>query len=220
MSRTTVGLDPDLREYLLKVSVDETPELRSLREETAGMRNAGMQISPEQGQLLHFLVRLTGTRTAIEVGTFTGYSALWTALALPPDGRLVACDTSVEWTTIGRRYWKLASVDAKIDLHIGPAEKTLRSLIEEGMEGCFDMAFIDADKTGYPEYYELCMELLRQGGLLALDNVFRGGRVASPGETDPGTTAIRELNETIHRDARVDSCMVPVSDGLILARKR
>ena len=220
MSRTTMGLDPGLREYLLKVSVKETPELRSLREETAGMSNAGMQISPEQGQLLHFLVRLTGTRTAIEVGTFTGYSALWTALALPPDGRLVACDISEEWTTIGRRYWKLASVEEKIDLRVGPAGETLRSLIAGGMEGTFDMVFIDADKTGYPEYYELCMELLRQGGVVILDNVFRGGRVALEGETDPGTTAIRELNAMIFRDGRVDACMIPVGDGLTLARKR
>lgn len=215
-----MGLDPGLSDYLLNVSVEETPELRLLREETAGMSNAGMQISPEQGRFLNFLVGLTGTRTAIEVGTFTGYSALWTALALPPNGRLVACDINEDWTAIGRRYWKLASVEEKIDLRIGPAVETLRSLIAGGMEGTFDMAFIDADKTGYPEYYELCMELLRRGGLIILDNVFRGGRVALDGETDPGTAAIRELNAMIFRDGRVDACMIPVSDGLTLARKR
>ncbi len=220
MSLTTIGLPDDLRDYILDVGVRETPELRLLREETASMPNAGMQISPEQGQLMHFLTKLTGARKAIEIGTFTGYSALWVALALPPEGRLVACDVNEEWTAIGMRYWKQASIEDRIDLRIAPAADTLHSLLAEGHAGTYDLAFIDADKTGYPEYYELCLKLLRQGGLIALDNIFRGGRVIDPIDDDPGTAAIRDLTRAITHDPRVDACIVPIGDGLSLVRKK
>jgi len=179
-----------------------------------------MQVSPEQGQFMRLLIELMGASRAIEVGTFTGYSALQVALALPEDGHLIACDVSEEWTNIGRPFWAADGVDHKIDLRLGPAADTLKSLIAEGKAGTYDFAFIDADKVNYPTYYELCLTLLRPGGLLAIDNVIWGGSVADPNDTDPDTEAIRAVNRRAHGDERITLSMLPIGDGLTLARKR
>ena len=213
-------MDPDLRNYMVDVSVEETAVLRELRELTGKMENSGMQISPEQGQLLNFLVKLTGAERVLEIGVFTGYSSIWTAMALPDDGTLTACDISSEWTGTAGKFWKKAGVDHRIQLLLGPAENTLRDLLEKGMKGMYDFAFIDADKSSYDIYYELCLKLLRKGGLIALDNVFRGGRVVCADPQDKGTVTIDRLNHRIYNDDRVDQTMIPVGDGLTLVRKR
>jgi predicted O-methyltransferase YrrM len=179
-----------------------------------------MQISPEQGQLMALLVQAIGARRAIEIGTFTGYSALWVALALPADGKLVCCDVSAEWTAVGRPYWDKAGVAGKIDLRIAPATETLDRLLAGGGTGAYDFAFIDADKTGYDGYYERCLELLRQGGLIAIDNVLWGGDVADSRKRSADTLALRALNKKLHRDQRVSLSMLPLGDGLTLALKR
>lgn len=179
-----------------------------------------MQISPEQGQFMAFLARLTGARRVVEVGTFTGYSALTVALALPADGRLVACDVSAEWTAIGRRYWEEAGVADKIDMRLAPALETLDALLTDGHADTFDMAFIDADKENYGAYYERCLRLIRPGGLIMVDNVLWGGSVADPDRDDGDTNAIRALNRALRDDDRVDFSLVPIGDGLSLARKR
>ncbi len=210
----------ELREYMLSVSVRESETLEKLRLETSTMKNSNMQISPEQGQFMNFLVKLTGARRTIEVGVFTGYSSLWTAMALPDDGKIVACDINGEWTDTAKKYWRIAGVENIIDLKLAPAEETLRGLIDSGMEGTFDFAFIDADKDLYDIYYELCLELIKNGGLIALDNVFKHGRVIDTEADDTGTLAIRELNMKIKTDTRVDISMLPLSDGLTLVRKR
>lgn len=220
MSRSTINLTPELHEYLLSVTLREPEVFTELRDETAKMENANMQISPEQGQFMHLLVKLMGAKRTLEIGTFTGYSALWTAMALPEDGKVDACDVSEEWTDIAQRYWKKAGLAEKIDLHIGPAEKTLRKFIDSGEEGQYDFAFIDADKTGYDTYYELCLKLLRPGGLIAIDNVLRSGRVIDDEVNDDSTVATRALNKKLHQDDRIDLSMVPISDGLTLALKR
>ncbi len=219
MATGTLGLDSSLREYLLRVSVDETEAQRQLRAETASLPNAVMQISPEQGQFMRLLVELTGASRAIEVGTFTGYSALSVALALPADGRLVACDISEEYTRIGQKYWQQAGVSERIDLRIGPAIESLDQLLDDGEAANFDFAFIDADKPNYRAYYERCLELLRPGGLLAVDNVLWGGSVANPDDERPETAAIRALNDHIRQDERVSQSLVPIGDGVMLARK-
>lgn len=220
MSRETMKLWPELRDYMLSVSLREDDVLRDLRIETSGMSSANMQISPEQGQFLNFLVKLTGSRRALEVGVFTGYSSLWTAMALPEGGTLTACDVSREWTSVAERYWKRAGVDGRIRLIIGPASETLSALLSDGEAGTYDFAFIDADKQGYGDYFEKCLQLLRPGGFMALDNVFRHGRVMDSEADDPGTEAIRELNRRISVDDRIDVSMLPLGDGLTLARKR
>jgi len=179
-----------------------------------------MQVSPEQGQFMGFLVQLTGARRALEVGTFTGYSALWVAQALPSDGQLVCCDVSEEWTSVGRRHWQAGGVNDRIDLKIGPAVDTLQALREDGEEGTYDFAFIDADKENYLIYYESVLSLLRTGGLLLIDNVLWGGSVASLGKNDDDTNAIRALNRHLHRDDRVTLSMLPVGDGLTLVMKK
>jgi caffeoyl-CoA O-methyltransferase len=209
-----------LARYVNQTLVQETGLQRRLRAETAQLPAAGMQIAADQGAFLAFLVRLIGARRALEVGTFTGYSALAMALALPEDGRLIACDISEEWTSIGRRYWEEAGVSHKIDLRLGPAGGTLEALLEEGRGGTFDFAFIDADKTGYDVYYERVLELLRPGGLVAVDNTLWEGKVADPTETDPDTEAIRAFNLKVRSDERVTLSLVPIGDGLTLARKR
>ena len=219
MSRKTLSLDDALYEYFLAVSLREPDPLRRLREETARLPQAGMQISPEQGQLLALLVGLMGATRTLEVGVFTGYSALSVALALPPGGRVVACDVSAEWTTVARRYWDEAGVGHKIDLRLAPALDTLDRLLEGGQAGRFDFAFVDADKGNYAGYYERALELVRPGGLIALDNMLRGGRVADPAARDEDTVAIRALNERLHRDKRIALSLVPIGDGLTLARK-
>ena len=220
MTRRTLHLSEELYAYLLDVSLREPSVMRRLREETASLENASMQIGAEQGQFMALLVELMGAGTALEVGTFTGYSALAVALALPDDGRLVACDVSEEWTAIGRRYWEEAGVAHKIDLRLAPAMETLDGLLAEGRAGTFDFVFIDADKGGYDAYYERALDLMRIGGLIALDNTLWDGKVVDPAVTDPDTEAIRALNTKLTGDERVTLSLVPVGDGLTLARKR
>jgi O-methyltransferase len=205
--------------YLATAVTPESPIQQRLRAETARLPAAGMQIGADQGALLAFLVRLVGARNAIEVGTFTGYSALAVAGALPPDGRLVCCDVSAEWTAIARRYWAEAGVADRIDLHLRPAQETLSELLRQGRAGDFDFAFIDADKTGYDGYYEACLKLLRPGGLIAIDNVLWSGTVADPADTRPDTVALRAIAAKIRDDPRVDACLLSVGDGVLLARK-
>ena len=220
MTRRTNHLPDDLYAYLLDVSVREHVALRRLREETAGLEKANMQIGPEQGQLLGLLVELIGARNTLEIGTFTGYSALAVALALPEDGHLIACDVSEEWTAVGRRHWADAGVEHKIDLRLAPALETLDALLAEGRAGDFDFAFIDADKEGYDGYYERSLELVRSGGLIALANTLWEGKVVDPDVTDPVTEAIRAINTKVAIDERVTLSLLPVGDGLTLARKR
>jgi len=222
MSTATLALTDHLREYLLGATLREHPEQAALREATRGHPMAGMQISPEQGQLMQLLVKLIGARRTLEVGVFTGYSALTVALALPVDGRLLACDRSEAFTSVGRPFWRRAGVAEKIELVLGPALDTLEHRITSGEAGSYDFAFIDADKTNYDPYFERCLELLRPGGLIAIDNVLWSGRVAAPADpsADPDTAALQRLNAKLHGDSRVDLAMVPIGDGLTLARKR
>lgn len=220
MSNRTIALTDSLYEYLIDVSLRESQAQRALREATARMPDAGMQIAPEQGQFMGLLARLTGARRYLEVGVFTGYSALAVALALPEDGRVIACDVSEEWTSIARRHWAAAGVDHKIELRLAPAARTLDALLASGQRGTFDLAFIDADKEAYLSYYERALALLRAGGLLCIDNTLWNGRVADPEVADADTVAIRHFNEVLHRDERVDLSLVPIGDGLTLARKR
>lgn len=214
----TIG--DDLWDYMRRVTVREPPLLRRLREETAQYPNSNFQISAEQGQLMGLLMHLMGARRTIEIGVYTGYSALSTALALPEDGRILACDVNKEWTSVARRYWREAGVDQKIDLRLGPALGTLDGLIAEGRAGEFDFVFIDADKTNYSNYYERALVLLRPGGLIGVDNVLWDGKVIDPSFDDPDTRAIRRFNEQLTNDDRVWLSMLPVRDGLTLACKK
>ena len=218
MPRTT-PLTPELYEYLVRVSVREPDALARLREETKALPWAGMQIGPDQGQFMRFLVETMGARRAIEVGVFTGYSSISVALGLPDDGELVACDVSDEWTRVARKYWAEAGVAHKITLRLGPALETLDALLGQGREGAFDFAFVDADKEAYDAYYERCLRLLRRGGIVAFDNVLWGGSVADASDTKPDTVALRALNLKLGKDDRVSVSMVPIGDGLTLARK-
>ncbi len=221
MSRTK-NLSPELYEYVCNISLRETSLQQELREETHRLLpdHAGMQIGPDQGQFMQLLVRLIRAKRCLEVGVFTGYSALAVALALPDDGTLVACDVSDQYTAIARRYWKSAGVAEKILLRIGPAVETLDDLLARGERGTFDFAFIDADKPAYDSYYERALELLKSNGLIAIDNVFWSGRVADRNENDENTQALRALNAKIGRDERVDVAMLPIGDGVTLVRKR
>lgn len=220
MSRRTISMTDALSDYVRSVTLREPPLLRELREETARLPQSNMQISPEQGQLMRLLTELHGTRRALEVGVFTGYSSLSVALAMPDDGRLTACDVNDEWTSVARRYWERAGVQDKIDLRLAPALQTLDALLAEGRAGHYDFAFIDADKSNYDGYYERCLALLRRGGLIAIDNVLWGGSVADPTDQDADTLAIRALNEKVGKDERVTLNLVPIGDGLMLVRKR
>lgn len=226
MSSRTIDVSERLLAWLRENTLRESPLLARLRAETAELPEARMQISPEQGQLMGLLVELIGCRRAIEVGVFTGYSALCVAAAMPDDGRLVACDISEEWTAVAQRYWREAGVAHKIDLRLAPAVGTLDELLSGGdgryggNAGTFDFAFIDADKESYDAYYERCLSLLRPGGLLAVDNALWSGRVADPDETQESTRAIRALNLKVRGDDRVTSSVIPIGDGLMLARKR
>lgn len=221
MSTRTLGLDEGLARHLLEVSLPrEGDALARLREETAKLPMAVMQISVEQGRLMELLARALGVRRAIEVGVFTGYSALCVARALPEDGRLVACDVSEEWTAVARRYWREAGVAGRVDLRLAPASETLAAMIAAGESASYDFAFIDADKEGYDGYYEQCLALLRPGGLLTIDNMFMNGRVADPKPDDAGGLAVRDLARKIAADGRVDAALVPIGDGLQLVRKR
>jgi predicted O-methyltransferase YrrM len=202
------------------VSLREPALLAELRAEMAGHPDVQMQIAPEQGQFMALLVRLIGARRCLEIGVFTGYSSLATALALPADGRLVACDVSEVWTAVARSYWRRAGVEHKIDLRLAPALDTLDALLADGAAATFDFAFLDADKGNYPAYYERIYLLLRTGGLLAIDNTLWSGRLLDPRERDPETEGIRRLNEQLHRDARIDLSLLPLADGLTLAVKR
>jgi len=219
MSNKTLPLDDALYEYLLSVSCREPDILTRLREETGREPMARMLSAPEQGQFMALLVRLTGARKCLEVGVYTGYSALWVALALPPDGILIACDISAEWTAIGARYWAEAAVSDRIRLELAPALATLEQLLENGEGGSFDFAFIDADKENYINYYERTLELVRPGGLILIDNTLWSGTVADPADQEPDTCAIRALNEHIHGDRRVHMSLLPVADGLTLVLK-
>jgi predicted O-methyltransferase YrrM len=221
MSRRTLALDDVLYDYVVERGVREHPELAALREATRDHPRAGMQISPEQGQLMQLLVQLIGARCTIEIGVFTGYSALAVALALPADGRILACDISDEFTRVGRPYWKRAGVEHKIELVLEPALSTLDARIAAGHAGQYDFAFIDADKSNYAHYFERCLKLLRVGGLIAIDNVLWSGRVARPAEPgDADTLALQQLNSALHGDGRIDLALLPIGDGLTLARKR
>jgi O-methyltransferase len=220
MSVRTIGLDDRLHAYLLAVGVRESPVLQRLRQETAGLPMARMQISPEQGEFMAQLVRLTGARHCLEVGTFTGYSTLAVAEALPAEGRILAMDVSLEWTAMATRYWAEAGVAHRIELRIGPAATTLEALLAADTAGHWDFMFIDADKTSYCEYFRLGMALLRPGGLMAFDNTLWGGRVADPAIMDEDTVALRTLNAQLHDDPRIDVSLVPIGDGLTLVRKR
>ena len=220
MSKKTLGLDNQLYDYLLSVSVREPDILRQLREETARHPMSQMQIAPEQGQFMALLVQLIGATKTLEVGVFTGYSSLCVALALPPNGKIVACDVSEEYTAIARRYWKSAGVADKIDLRIAPALDTLDELLVAGQAGTFDFAFIDADKRNYEGYYERSLQLVRPGGLIAIDNVLWSGRVADSQVQDNQTNSIRIFNEKLYEDERVTLSLVPIADGLTLALKR
>lgn len=220
MSRRTESLSDELYAYLLRVSLREPEILGRLREETGALENARMQIAPEQGQFMALLVELMDARRTLEIGTFTGYSALVVALALPADGGVIACDVSEEWTDIARRYWNEAGVAHKIDLRLGPALGTLEDLLGEGRRGEFDFAFIDADKVNYEAYFELSLELVRPGGLIAIDNTLWHGTVIDASVTDADTEAIRRFNAKLESDERVTLSLVPIGDGLSLARRR
>lgn len=220
MTRRTLLLTDELYDYLLSISLREPEVLRRLREETAAHAKAEMQISPEQGQFMAFLIRLIDARRTLELGVFTGYSALSTALALPPDGELVACEIDEEYAAVARGWWEEAGVDLKIDLRLGPALETLDGLLAGGEDDAFDFAFVDADKNGYLDYYERCLRLVRPGGLILFDNTLWGGEVADPRATDEATESLRAFNAHLHRDERIDLSLLPLSDGLTLARRR
>jgi predicted O-methyltransferase YrrM len=220
MSNATLPLDEKLYQYLLDHSLRESQLMGRLREVTAQDELSRMQVAPEQGQFMALLVELLGAERILEIGTFTGYSALCMAQALPPGGELVCCDLSREWTDIAQSFWREAEVDDRITLHLAPALDTLDQLLQRGAAGSFDMAFIDADKPNYLNYYERSLQLVRTGGLLLFDNTLWSGAVADPRDQEPDTLAIRELNDALHRDERVSISLVPIGDGLTLARKR
>jgi predicted O-methyltransferase YrrM len=220
MTNKSILLTDAIYDYLLAASLREPEVLKQLRAETALHTRSGMQIAPEQGQFMALLVELIGARKILEVGVFTGYSSTCLALALPAEGRITACDISEEYTAVARRYWRQAEVADKIDLRLAPAVETLDSLIAAGQAATYDLAFIDADKSNYDSYYELALVLLRNGGLLLLDNMLWNGQVADLACDDADTVAIRRLNEKIHADPRVTISLLPVADGLTLALKR
>ena len=220
MANASMGLPADLEQYLVKHGVREPEILARLRDETALIPQHNMQIAPEQGALLALLVELTGAKRCLEIGTFTGYSSLIVALAMPPDGTIVCCDVSEEWTAVARRYWAEAGVADRVDLRLAPALETLDALLADGAEGTFDFAFIDARKSEYPDYHERVVRLLRSGGLAAYDNVLWGGAVADESKQDADTLAIRRLNDRLATDERVTIAMLPLADGVTLARKR
>jgi predicted O-methyltransferase YrrM len=220
VTKQSIGISAELAAYVLQYGTREPDVLARLRKETESLPQHRMQIPPEQGALLAMLVELLGARRCIEVGTFTGYSSTAVALALPPDGRLVCCDVSEEWTSIAHRYWGEAGVADKIDLRIAPAAETLDGLLEGGEEGAFDLAFVDADKRGYDRYYEQLLRLVRPGGLIVFDNTLWGGDVLDEDTDDTDTKALRALNVKLAADERISLCLLPVADGVTLARRR
>jgi predicted O-methyltransferase YrrM len=220
MSKGSIGLSEELNDYLVEVGVREPEVLGRLREETAAMAEARMQIAVEEGAFLAMLVKLIGARRVLEVGTFTGYSSTAMAMALPPDGRIVCCDISQEFTDVARRYWAEAGVADRVELRLGPAIETLDDLLADGGAATFDLAFIDADKPNYAGYVERAIRLVRPSGLIAIDNVLWSGRVIDPTETDEDTQAIRDLNAALATDERVEIAMIPIADGVTLLRVR
>ena len=219
MSNRTLAISESIYQYLCDHSLREDPILKELRDHTYDMEERAMQIAPEQGQFMQMLIKLIGAKNTIEVGVFTGYSSLAIALVLPEDGRIVACDVNPQYTSVAEKFWVSAGVREKIDLRIGPARNTLSELISDGLTGTFDFAFIDADKINYDHYYELCLQLIRPGGLITVDNVLWGGATADDSINDTDTTSIRALNDKLHRDERIDLSLVPIGDGLTLAMK-
>ena len=220
MTVRLLEITPKLYDYMLSVSSRETALMARLRDETAKLPGAGMQIPPMQGQFLAFLVALIGARRGIEIGTFTGYSALWVASALPDDGTLICCDVNEKTTAVARRYWKEAGVDRKIELRLAPALDTLKALLASRGAGTFDYVFIDADKENYDAYYEHALELVRVGGLIVFDNMLWGGAVADGRKRDADTVALKALNAKLHNDKRIDLSLLYIGDGVTLARKR
>lgn len=219
MSNRTLSIDDRLYDYLRDVAINEPELLRQLREETAQLDYAVMQISPEQGQFMSLLIKLMGAKRAIEIGTFTGYSSICVAGAMPDDGKLICCDISPQWTAVAEKYWSLAELNDKIELYSQPAEITLQKLLDEGAEKSFDFIFIDADKQNYIKYYEMALRLLRKGGVIAVDNTLWSGAVADPENIEPGTRAIRRFNEMIKEDRRVSKSLLTIGDGLTLILK-
>ena len=220
MSTKTILMDDQLLEYLRQNSVREPDVLQELREETQKLSNSGMQISPEQGQLMAMLVKLVNARKIVEIGTFTGYSSTVMALAMPEDSQLIAFDISEEYTRTARIFWKKAGVDQRVKLVLGNAKESLNDFLQAGEQESVDLAFIDADKSSYAEYYECCLKLIRPGGLILVDNVLWSGQVADASNHDKDTEALRIFNAALSSDQRVDLCMVPIGDGLTIARKR
>ena len=218
--RDQIDMTPPLLDYVRDLSLREEPALKQLREDTAALPERIMQILPEEAQLLGLLIRLTGAREVLEVGTFTGYSSLCMARALPADGALVTCDVSEEWTAMARRAWQQAGLHERIELRLGDAMETLDALLLERGPACFDLVFIDADKAHYPQYYEQSLVLTRPGGLIVLDNTLWSGRVTDPTQQDPDTLGVRSVNTTLRDDQRIDLSMLPMADGITLARKR
>ncbi len=219
MSNRTLSIDDRLYDYICDVSINESELLRQLREETALIEYSVMQISPEQGQFMSLLIKLMSVKRAIEIGTFTGYSSICIANAMSDDGRLICCDISPQWTNIAEKYWARAGLENKINLFTQPADITLQMLIDKGDEGSFDFIFIDADKQNYIQYYEMALQLLRKGGMMAVDNTLWSGAVADPENSEPGTRAIRRFNEMVKQDKRVTSSLVTIGDGLTLILK-
>jgi len=220
MANKTMGISDDLAAYVVEVGTREPDVLARLREETAAIPQHNMQIAPEQGAFLALLVELIGARRCIEVGTFTGYSSTAVALALPQDGQIICCDVSEEWTSLARKYWAEAGVTGKVDLHIAPAAETLDQLLAGGQESTYDFAFVDADKAGYDAYYERLLRLVRPGGLIVFDNMLWGGDVLDTDPSDEDTKALQALNAKLAHDERITLCLLPVADGVTLARRR
>ena len=220
MSSSTIGLNDNLRKYLLDVSCRESKTLKDLREETSSLKESQMQISPEQGSFLSILVNIIGAKKTLDIGVFTGYSSLVVASQLPFDGKVTACDTNIEWTDIARKYWRLAGVEKKINLVLDPAKKTLDRLLTDGAESTYDFSFIDADKINYQIYFERSLKLLRVGGVIAIDNVLWGGKVLDNNDNDPATRSIRSFDQKLFADERISISMLPIGDGLTLAIKK
>lgn len=219
MSNRTLSIDDRTYDYLCDVSINESELLHQLREETAQLEYSVMQISPEQGQFMSLLIKLMGVKRAIEIGTFTGYSSICVATAMPEDGKLICCDISPQWTSIAEKYWALAKLEEKIDLYTQPAQQTLQMLLDDGAEKSFDFIFIDADKQNYITYYEMALRLLRKGGIIAVDNTLWSGAVADPDNIEPGTRAIRRFNDMVKEDKRVSTSLLTIGDGLTLILK-
>ncbi len=219
MSNRTLSIDDRLYDYICEVSINESELLKQLRDETALLDYSVMQISPEQGQFMSLLIKLMAAKRAIEIGTFTGYSSICVASAMPDEGKLICCDTSPQWTRIAEKYWARAGLENKIELFTQPAQLTLQQLLDDGNEKTFDFIFIDADKQNYISYYEMALQLLRKGGVIAVDNTLWSGAVADPDNNEPGTRAIRRFNEMIKKDSRVSTSLVTIGDGLTLILK-